>query len=278
MIDNKNKNKIDPPSLKPKDILLLIFTLFMLVSIFFLIKNLSAPKSEKVAFSEFYSKIQTDTIENITYDESGGSVKYSLKGSDTQYFANVPRAGMEKVYNILGDRKIKNEVENKTNTIEIINIFASLAFPLLLLFFFYRMLSKGMGGGKGGIMGIGKSTAKLYEQNTGITFKDVAGQEEAKESVLEIVDFLHNPGKYAAIGAKLPKGALLVGPPGTGKTLLAKAVAGEANVPFFSQSGSAFVEMFVGMGAARVRDVFKEAESKAPCIIFIDEKIGRAHV
>ena len=120
-------------------------------------------------------------------------------------------------------------------------------------------------------MGLGKSTAKLYEQNTGISFKDVAAQEEAKESLTEIVDFLHNPQKYAAIGARLPKGALLVGPPGTGKTLLAKAVAGEANVPFFSQSGSAFVEMFVGMGAARVRDIFKEAEAKAPCIIFIDE-------
>jgi cell division protease FtsH len=141
-----------------------------------------------------------------------------------------------------------------------------------LIFFFSRSLSKKMGGG-GGIMGIGQSNAKMYnmENKTGITFADVAGQEEAKESLDEIVDFLHNPTKYTAIGAKQPKGALLVGPPGTGKTLLAKAVAGEANVPFFSLSGSEFVEMFVGVGASRVRDLFKQASAKAPCIIFIDE-------
>lgn len=141
-----------------------------------------------------------------------------------------------------------------------------------LLFFFTRSLSKKMGGG-GGIMGIGQSNAKMYniENKTGVTFADVAGQEEAKESLDEIVDFLHHPDKYTAIGAKQPKGALLVGPPGTGKTLLAKAVAGEANVPFFSLSGSEFVEMFVGVGASRVRDLFKQASAKAPCIIFIDE-------
>ena len=121
-------------------------------------------------------------------------------------------------------------------------------------------------------MGVGKSKAKVYMQKeTGVTFKDVAGQDEAKESLQEVVDFLHNPGKYTKIGAKLPKGALLVGPPGTGKTLLAKAVAGEANVPFFSLSGSDFVEMFVGVGASRVRDLFKQAQENAPCIIFIDE-------
>ncbi|MCC8169450.1 MAG: ATP-dependent zinc metalloprotease FtsH [Oscillospiraceae bacterium] len=142
----------------------------------------------------------------------------------------------------------------------------------LLLFLFSRSMTKKMGGG-GGIMGIGQSNAKMYnvENKTGVTFADVAGQEEAKESLNEIVDFLHNPVKYTAIGAKQPKGALLVGPPGTGKTLLAKAVAGEANVPFFSLSGSEFVEMFVGVGASRVRDLFKQASAKAPCIIFIDE-------
>ena len=135
-----------------------------------------------------------------------------------------------------------------------------------------RMLAKNGGGGLGGIGNVGKSNAKVYmEKSTGVTFKDVAGQDEAKESLEEIIDFLHNPGRYTAIGAKLPKGALLVGPPGTGKTLLAKAVAGEAKVPFFSISGSEFVEMFVGMGAARVRDLFKQAGEKAPCIVFIDE-------
>ena len=130
-----------------------------------------------------------------------------------------------------------------------------------------RRMTKG-----GGMMGVGKSNAKMYvEKSTGVTFKDVAGQDEAKESLQEVVDFLHNPGKYTGIGAKLPKGALLVGPPGTGKTLLAKAVAGEAKVPFFSLSGSAFVEMYVGVGASRVRDLFKQAQQMAPCIIFIDE-------
>ena len=142
-----------------------------------------------------------------------------------------------------------------------------------------RLMSKSGGGGFGGIGSVGKSNAKVYmEKSTGVTFKDVAGQDEAKESLEEIIDFLHNPGKYTAIGAKLPKGALLVGSPGTGKTLLAKAVAGEAGVPFFSISGSDFVEMFVGVGASRVRDLFKEASKVAPCIIFIDEidAVGRS--
>ena len=144
--------------------------------------------------------------------------------------------------------------------------------PIALLFFLFNFMMRRMGGGGGGIMGVGKSNAKVYVQKeTGITFKDVAGEDEAKESLKEIVDFLHNPGKYTKIGAKLPKGALLVGPPGTGKTLLAKAVAGEAKVPFFSLSGSDFVEMFVGVGASRVRDLFKQAQESAPCIIFIDE-------
>ncbi|MGN0181547.1 MAG: ATP-dependent zinc metalloprotease FtsH [Candidatus Ornithomonoglobus sp.] len=147
-----------------------------------------------------------------------------------------------------------------------------IVFMYLLIMLFMRLMTKKMGG-SGGIMGIGQSHAKMYnvENKTGVTFNDVAGQEEAKESLDEIVDFLHNPSKYTAIGAKQPKGALLVGPPGTGKTLLAKAVAGEANVPFFSLSGSEFVEMFVGVGASRVRDLFKQAAAKAPCIIFIDE-------
>ena len=150
-----------------------------------------------------------------------------------------------------------------------------LPFVIILLgmsLFMNWMAKKGGMGGIGGIGGVGKANAKVYmEKSTGVTFADVAGQDEAKESLTEIIDFLHNPGKYTEIGAKLPKGALLVGPPGTGKTLLAKAVAGEANVPFFSISGSDFVEMFVGVGASRVRDLFKEASKVAPCIVFIDE-------
>jgi len=161
---------------------------------------------------------------------------------------------------------------------QMMNMVAGTVLPILLmvvcLMLLYRYMFKkmGAGGGFGGIGGVGKSNAKVYvEKKTGVTFRDVAGQDEAKESLEEIIDFLHNPGKYTEIGAKLPKGALLVGPPGTGKTLLAKAVAGEANVPFFSISGSDFVEMFVGVGASRVRDLFKEASKMAPCIIFIDE-------
>ena len=160
----------------------------------------------------------------------------------------------------------------------IISFLLTYVVPILLMWvllsFLFRKMSKG-----GGPMGVGKSTAKVYVQKeTGITFKDVAGEDEAKESLQEVVDFLHNPGKYAKIGAKLPKGALLVGPPGTGKTLLAKAVAGEAKVPFFSLSGSDFIELYVGVGASRVRDLFKEATKNAPCIIFIDEidAIGRS--
>ena len=155
---------------------------------------------------------------------------------------------------------------------EIIYTILSLVLPVLLMFFLLSMLYKRMSKNGGMMGGVGKSKAKAYVQKeTGITFKDVAGQDEAKESLQEVVDFLHNPGKYTTIGAKLPKGALLVGPPGTGKTLLAKAVAGEAHVPFFSLSGSDFVEMFVGVGASRVRDLFEEAKKNAPCIIFIDE-------
>ncbi len=166
---------------------------------------------------------------------------------------------------------IKPEIIDTRTTLMDIIVVWILPFVLiyLVMWFLFKMISKNGGGMMGGV---GKSNAKVYvEKQTGVTFKDVAGQEEAKESLTELVDFLHNPGKYTRIGAKLPKGALLVGPPGTGKTLLAKAVAGEANVPFFSLSGSDFVEMFVGVGASRVRDLFKQAQSMAPCIIFIDE-------
>ncbi|MFQ7795153.1 MAG: ATP-dependent zinc metalloprotease FtsH [Evtepia gabavorous] len=155
----------------------------------------------------------------------------------------------------------------------ILSVLLSWVLPMVLIMVVFSLLMRGMAGKMGGGIGnLGKSNAKVYvERKTGVTFKDVAGQDEAKESLVEIIDFLHNPGKYTEIGAKLPKGALLVGPPGTGKTLLAKAVAGEANVPFFSISGSDFVEMFVGVGASRVRDLFKEANKVAPCIVFIDE-------
>ena len=166
---------------------------------------------------------------------------------------------------------IKFEYKKPDAAGEIISMLVSVLLPTILLFVLLTVFMRRMNKG-GGMMGVGKSRAKAYiQKDTGITFRDVAGQDEAKESLQEVVDFLHNPGKYTTIGAKLPKGALLVGPPGTGKTLLAKAVAGEANVPFFSISGSEFVEMFVGMGASKVRDLFKQANEKAPCIVFIDE-------
>ena len=166
--------------------------------------------------------------------------------------------------------KVEYEGTEADSTAAIIYNILSFILPLVLLWVVLGFLMRKMGGGP---MGVGKSNAKLYnmEKATGVTFKDVAGQDEAKESLQEVVDFLHNPKKYTEIGAKLPKGALLVGPPGTGKTLLAKAVAGEAGVPFFSLAGSDFVEMFVGVGASRVRDLFKEAQKVAPCIVFIDE-------
>ena len=175
----------------------------------------------------------------------------------------------------LSDRLYKAGVEYEqkipdSTSYMVMNLLVNIV-PLVIMIGLGVMLMRRMTKG-GGMMGVGKSNAKMYvEKSTGVTFKDVAGQDEAKESLQEVVDFLHNPGKYTGIGAKLPKGALLVGPPGTGKTLLAKAVAGEAKVPFFSLSGSAFVEMYVGVGASRVRDLFKQAQQMAPCIIFIDE-------
>ena len=233
-------------------------------------------------------KIQESTNIEITYDEfidmvNDGECKEILIKNDRIEItpAHQPNEGYEIKYytGLLNDGTLidklddagvtyKREVQETTNSI--IDFFVKI-FPfimvVILMSIFYRMLSR-----SGGIMGVGKSNAKVYvEKKTGVTFKDVAGQDEAKESMYELVDFLHNPGKYTAIGAKLPKGALLVGPPGTGKTLLAKAVAGEADVPFFSLSGSDFVEMFVGVGASRVRDLFKQAQQMAPCIIFIDE-------
>lgn len=205
--------------------------------------------------------------ENQEEEESGVTSWFS---SQKQYYTGVVKDDTlsERLYK--AGVKYEQQIPDSTSAV-MLNIFISVILPIgmlvILANFLMRKMSKG-----GGMMGVGKSNAKMYvEKQTGVTFKDVAGQDEAKESLQEVVDFLHNPGKYTGIGAKLPKGALLVGPPGTGKTLLAKAVAGEAKVPFFSLSGSAFVEMYVGVGASRVRDLFKQAQSMAPCIIFIDE-------
>ena len=211
--------------------------------------------------------------------ESGGEEKGSLQDSllsfgsqERVYFVVPVNADAEKLVERLYLHNVTIIRKRPDNSGFILQIVLSVVLPFVLLFWFMNGMAKRMGGSGGGIMGVGKSNAKMYMQKeTGISFKDVAGEDEAKESLVEIVDFLHNPAKYTAIGAKLPKGALLVGPPGTGKTLLAKAVAGEAHVPFYSLSGSDFVEMFVGVGASRVRDLFKQAGQTAPCIIFIDE-------
>ena len=195
---------------------------------------------------------------NKLCDELDQRVKDGVVNDD-ELTNRLEKAGVE----------FNQEIPDTTSAVamNVILTFLPIAFFVGMIVWMTKRMSKG-----GGMMGIGKSNAKMYvEKQTGVTFKDVAGQDEAKESLQEVVDFLHNPGKYTSVGAKLPKGALLVGPPGTGKTLLAKAVAGEAKVPFFSLSGSAFVEMYVGVGASRVRDLFKQAQQMAPCIIFIDE-------
>ena len=230
------------------------------------------PKTEKELQEEKSKKNdESDVVKGTVKDKKDENEEGTgLFSTQTQYYTGV-------VWDDgLSDRLYKagvqyeQQIPDSTSAI-MMNIFISVILPvgmlIILANFLMRKMSKG-----GGMMGVGKSNAKMYvEKETGVTFKDVAGQDEAKESLQEVVDFLHNPGKYTGIGAKLPKGALLVGPPGTGKTLLAKAVAGEAKVPFFSLSGSAFVEMYVGVGASRVRDLFKQAQSMAPCIIFIDE-------
>ncbi len=241
-----------------------------------------------IILNALFGKIKDSTREEVGYDQfiewlnDGDIEKVSIK-SDTLEITKKDDTAIKKTYytgrisdyqlvDRLQSAGVKYKVELTSSSTLMLSMLISYILPFMLIIgssvLLFRMMGKG-----GGMMGVGKSTAKVYDmqKETGVTFKDVAGQEEAKESLMEIVDFLHNPGRYTQIGAKLPKGALLVGPPGTGKTLLAKAVAGEAKVPFYSLSGSDFVEMFVGVGASRVRDLFKNAQQSAPCIIFIDE-------
>ena len=238
---------------------------------------------EEVTYSYFMKMLEDGQVESVVFDSNKILIEPKVNGTvlikKTYWTTKVDDPDLiSELKNDYPNVEFKAEQESTTNSI----LFIFLQFVLPLLFFWFILsyfMRKTSGGKGGGMFGVGKSNAKIYiQKETGVTFKDVAGQEEAKESVVEMVDFLHNPGKYTAIGAKLPKGALLVGPPGTGKTLLAKAVAGEAKVPFFSLSGSDFVEMFVGVGASRVRDLFKQAEENAPCIIFIDEidSIGKS--
>ena len=256
------------------------FILLTLVALFVyaLISNsISHASTQEKSYSDFIKQLDKGNVKSVEFDSY--EIDYKLvddghKDYDITYYTG--RVADDELVPTLKKAKtsegksieIKAAIPDNTST-WIFNILSFIV-PLILLWVLLAFVSKKMGGSMG--MGVGKSTAKVYvEKSTGVTFKDVAGQDEAKESLQEVVDFLHNPKRYTDIGAKLPKGALLVGPPGTGKTLLAKAVAGEAGVPFFSLAGSDFVEMFVGVGASRVRDLFKEAQKMAPCIIFIDE-------
>ena len=259
---------------------IMAFILLTLVALFVyaLISNsISHASTQEKSYSDFIKQLDKGNVKSVEFDSY--EIDYKLvddghKDYDITYYTG--RVADDELVPTLKKAKtsegksieIKAAIPDNTST-WIFNILSFIV-PLILLWVLLAFVSKKMGGSMG--MGVGKSTAKVYvEKSTGVNFKDVAGQDEAKESLQEVVDFLHNPKKYTDIGAKLPKGALLVGPPGTGKTLLAKAVAGEAGVPFFSLAGSDFVEMFVGVGASRVRDLFKEAQKMAPCIIFIDE-------
>ncbi len=276
--NNEKKNKGSQNN-RSGMIFCLVAALIMVMMFFFMMGRVEERTNKSISYNEFLEMLSQGKVKEVKVDSDGGRIIII----PTQNGTAVNGVSVSTFYTgILEDgNKIQERCEaagviysrvtvDKTNSFLQSILSYVIMFVLIygVMFLVFRMLSKN----GGGMMGVGKSNAKVYvEKETGVTFKDVAGQEEAKESLTEMVDFLHNPGKYTRIGAKLPKGALLVGPPGTGKTLLAKAVAGEAKVPFFSLSGSDFVEMFVGVGASRVRDLFKQAQAQAPCIIFIDE-------
>ena len=230
--------------------------------------------SQEITYDKFLDMLEADEVASV--EDTGSTWKITPKKKDkdgvTLTYYTGKMANDTELLPLMREKNVEIQpyIQNDAMISIALNIL-SIVVPMILLWVLFSGFMRRMGGG-GGVMGVGKSKAKVYiEKETGVTFKDVAGEEEAKESLVEVVDFLHNPEKYTEIGAKLPKGALLVGPPGTGKTLLAKAVAGEAHVPFFSLAGSDFVEMFVGVGASRVRDLFEEAKKNAPCIVFIDE-------
>ena len=275
MNNNFNKNQDDKNNDKlPKNFQTIIIMGIITVILFFIMNNvtnyINKQTNPEIAYNEFIDMVKEGTVESVEIGTNGKIIIYP-KGSEdpftfTKKYYYTLRLGDPELLPVLLEAGVTVKgIENSGGLMEFLPYIIMIAG----VWIFMGFMMKRMGGG---VMGVGKSNAKVYVQkDTGVTFKDVAGQDEAKESLNEIVDFLHNPSKYTKIGAKLPKGALLVGPPGTGKTLLARAVAGEANVPFFSLSGSNFVEMFVGVGASRVRDLFKQAQQSAPCIIFIDE-------
>ena len=295
-MDNQN-NKKNYNNNRQNYGIIIITTIIAAVFVMFLYQLMQDTPSQEISYTKFMDMVEKGEVKEVTIDsekitiipkteaeknqenensqggitQGGNWFTQFGAGSQVQYYTGLiddpdmydklDKAGVE----------VSSTIPDSTSMM-ILNLVFSVIVPFVLVFVLLSFLMRRVSKSSGGMMGIGKSNAKMYvEKTTGVTFRDVAGQDEAKESLQEVVDFLHNPGKYTGVGAKLPKGALLVGPPGTGKTLLAKAVAGEANVPFFSLSGSAFVEMYVGVGASRVRDLFKQAQQMAPCIIFIDE-------
>ena len=283
--DGKRPDNKDPRQGSGKNhqsILAFLICLLVTLVCFALFTNMLKDNSSEISYDKFIDMVDKDQVKEVTIQSSTLTIvpkKKNSKYEDMSYYTTKTEDSTALTKRLEG-KGIKFETDPPDVFGEFVAMILSVVLPTLLLFgllmFSMRRMNKG-----GGIMGmgVGKSNAKVYVQKeTGVTFKDVAGEDEAKESLVEVVDFLHNPQKYSKIGAKLPKGALLVGPPGTGKTLLAKAVAGEAHVPFFSLTGSDFIELYVGVGASRVRDLFKEATKNAPCIVFIDEidAIGRS--
>ena len=268
--NGNNKNGNNKKSPKSGILICLILSISVFMGFSFMVTRINSLRNVEIGYNDFISMLDNGKVKSVVLTNTKIKIIPNNQSYITYYTGRIG-SDLELVQR-LEEANIQFKAEIQDTSSSVVDFLLVYILPLLLcwvvIWFFYKMMSKN----SGGVMGVGKSNAKIYvEKETGVTFKDVAGQEEAKESMKELVDFLHNPGKYTQIGAKLPKGAILVGPPGTGKTLLAKAVAGEANVPFFSLSGSSFVEMFVGVGASRVRDLFKQAQQMAPCIVFIDE-------
>ena len=270
--DNQNQTPKKMPGVW--SYILLGFSLLIFLNVLF-----PSAGTNEITYNEFLQLVEEKKVEEVKIGSETIDIKLIAEGEEEPEYKSTGYLYNDELINFLRENNVKfSKTILRDNYL--VDLLLTWVLPFGLMFFLMSfVMRKVTRGGSGGIMGLGKSNAKVYVENEiGITFKDVAGQDEAKEQLKEIIDFLEKPEKYTEIGAKLPKGALLVGPPGTGKTLIAKAVAGEAKVPFFSISGSNFVEMYAGMGAAKVRDLFKEAEKLAPCIIFIDEidSIGKS--
>ncbi len=271
-----NQNNQQPGKGRQSILILLICILVSLLCMSFFSGMFGSTASKQISYDAFLLMLENKELQEVEINGTTLNIKPKTAGDIKEpvvnYYTTMTEDETALTARMETHKEVKFSKKEASAAMAIVSTLISFLAPFIILMIFLSIMMNKIGKSGGGIMGVGKSRAKTYiQKETGVTFKDVAGEDEAKESLQECVDFLHNPGRYSAIGAKLPKGALLVGPPGTGKTLLAKAVAGEAHVPFFSLSGSEFVEMFVGVGASRVRDLFEEAKKNSPCIIFIDE-------